>query len=409
MVLRLRKSLYRLKQSSHVWYGTFKDFLISIGFVASSVNGGLFMLHGQEDHGIVVAAVILYIDDLLIFANEDLIGHIKDQMKKRFRMHDLGSVSFYLGMNMERNREHHTIDIHQHSYIRTILAKFRMDESRPVATPMAMKLHKRKPDDEACDPTIYPSMIGSLMYVMTATRHDFAYAIGGLSRYNHDQSNEHIVALKRVFRYFNGTKNWRLRFGGEAEGALRCYVDSDYAGCPDDYKSTSGLVITFGGAVDWRSGKQKSTAQSTTDVEYYAFGVGCMRLTQILHLLNELGIPTIPHVFSDSQSLIASIKNRIYRGTAVAHIATKFYLAADMARDGEIDLSYVPTAEMLADCFTRPLPKPAFLQQCAAMGMIGIGLGNGLGIGIGNGLGNGHGNGIGTGNGIRIAVGNQID
>jgi len=111
-----------------------------------------------------------------------------------------------------------------------------------------------------------------------------------------------------------------------------------------------------------------------------------MRHTQISHLLNELGIPTIPHVFSDSQSLIASIMNRIYRGTAVAHIATKYYLAADMARDGEIDLNYVPTTEMLADCFTKPLPKPAFLKQCAAMAMMGIGLGNGLGIGHGNGI-----------------------
>ena len=67
---------------------------------------------------------------------------------------------------------------------------------------------------------------------------------------------------------------------------------------------------------------------------------------------------------------------------------------------------------MLADCFTKPLPKPAFLKQCAAMGMIGNGLGNGLGIGIGNGLrtignglGNGHGNGIRTGKGIVNAVG----
>jgi hypothetical protein len=91
-----------------------------------------------------------------------------------------------------------------------------------------------------------------------------------------------------------------------------------------------------------------------------------------------------------------------------------------MARDGEIDLSYVLTAEMLADCFTKPLPKPAFLKQCAAMGMIGIGLGNrhvnglgnrfgiGIGKGLGNGLGtlgNGRGNGIGIGKGIGNAVG----
>jgi hypothetical protein len=104
-------------------------------------------------------------------------------------------------------------------------------------------------------------------------------------------------------------------------------------------------------------------------------------------------------VFSDSQSLIASFKNGIYRRTPVAHITTKYYLAADMARDGEIDLSYVLTAEMLAHCFTKPLPKLAFLKQCAAMGLIGFGLGNGLGIGIR----------IGHGNGIGIAVGKQID
>jgi len=209
MVLRLRKSLYGLKQSSHVWYGTFKDFVISIGFVASRVDRALFVLH-DKDQDIVVAADVLYGDDLLIIPNEGLIGQIKDQMKKRFPMHDLGSVSFYLGMDIERNQEHHTIDIHQHSYIRTFLAKFRMDESRPVATPMAMKLHKRKPTKAACDQTLYQSMIGSVMYAMTATQPDITYAIGVLRRYNHDPSNEHMVALTRVFRYLNGTKDWRL-------------------------------------------------------------------------------------------------------------------------------------------------------------------------------------------------------
>jgi hypothetical protein len=80
-----------------------------------------------------------------------------------------------------------------------------------------------------------------------------------------------------------------------------------------------------------------------------------------------------------------------------------------MASDGEINLSYVPTAEMLADCFTNQLPKPAVLKQSAAMRMIRIGFGNDLRIGIGNGLGNGHGNGIGTRNANGNAVGKQID
>jgi hypothetical protein len=84
----------------------------SIGFVALRVDGGELVLHDKEDHGIAFAAVVLYVDDLLIIANEGLIGQIKDQMKKRFRMHDLGSISFYLGMNIERNQEYHMIDIH---------------------------------------------------------------------------------------------------------------------------------------------------------------------------------------------------------------------------------------------------------------------------------------------------------
>jgi len=164
------------------------------------------------------------------------------------------------------------------------------------------------------------------------------------------------------------------------------------------------MVVTFEGVVDWRSRKQKLTAQSTSNAEYYAIGVGCMRPTQISHLLNELGILSIPHVFSDSQSLIPRIKNSIYRRTAIAYIATKYYLAADMARDREIDLSYVRTAEMLADSFTKPLPKPVFLKQCAVLRMIGIGLGNSLTNGLGK-LGNVHGNGVGNGNRFGNAVG----
>jgi hypothetical protein len=71
MVLCFRKSLYGLKHSSHVWYGTFNDFVISIGFKASRVDGELLVL---EDQGTVVAAVVQYVDNHLIFTNEGLIG-----------------------------------------------------------------------------------------------------------------------------------------------------------------------------------------------------------------------------------------------------------------------------------------------------------------------------------------------
>jgi hypothetical protein len=111
-----------------------------------------------------------------------------------------------------------------------------------------------------------------------------------------------MIVLKHVFRYLNGRNDWFLRCSREC--ALGCRVDWDYAGCPEDLKSTSALVIPSRGAVDWRLRKQESTAQSTTDSEYYAFGVGFLRLTLIFHLSNKHAILNIRHVFLDAHLLI---------------------------------------------------------------------------------------------------------
>jgi hypothetical protein len=140
------------------------------------------------------------------------------------------------------------------------------------------------------------------MYAMTATWPDIAYAIRVLSWYNHDLSNEYMIVLKHVFRYLNGRNDWCLHCSPEC--ALGCCFDWDYAGCLEDFKSTSALVIPSRGAVDWRLRKQKSTAQSTTDSEYYAFGVGSLRLTPIFHLSNKHAILNIRQVFLDAHSLI---------------------------------------------------------------------------------------------------------
>jgi hypothetical protein len=168
---------------------------------------------------------------------------------------------------------------------------------------------------------------------------------------------------------------WKLRIGS-ADGSIQMYADADYSKCADDFHSTSGYVLNFGGAIDWKSKKQKSVAQSTTDAEYYAFGTAAMRLSQVNYLLDELGYSDIrPVIYGDNQSAIHSIKNGIFRGTiAKPHIATKFFLASEMVRDGLVDLEYVKTGDMLADGLTKALPLPAHREFCKALGMHGSGL-----------------------------------
>jgi hypothetical protein len=76
-----------------------------------------------------------------------------------------------------------------------------------------------------------------------------------------------------------------------------------------------------------------------TNAQYYFFGVGCLRHIEISHLKNELIIVPLRHEFSNSLTLIAIITKVIFCGTDIAQCATKYYVAVDLTRDGEFDLS----------------------------------------------------------------------
>ena len=376
-IWKLKRSLYGLKQSPYQWYHTLRQYLQSLSYTLSRLDGGFFMFYNKEKNTRLILSI--YVDDILLIGTRSLIAQMKEEMCNRFEMHDLGKAATYLSLNIEQMPDK-SILLHQAQYIDTVLRRFKMDEANSVSTPLDSKarLIKRKDDsedpaDEACDKEQYQSMLGSVMYLMTGTRPDIAFAVGVLSRFSHNPSNSHMKAMKRLLHYIKGTKDWKLRVGG-ASSELAVYADADYAGCKDDFKSTSGYVITYGGAIDWRSRKQKSVAQSTADAEYYAFGHACIRLLEIELLLKELNISSksSPVIYGDNESCIKSLRNGIYRGTEGAtHIGTKFFLTADLVREGRISVEYVPTSKMLADGFTKALPKPAHKSFCRSIGLIG--------------------------------------
>ena len=70
-------------------------------------------------------------------------------------------------------------------------------------------------------------------------------------------------------RYLQGTKDYMLKYRRTNNLEVIGYSDSDYAGCVDSRKSTSGYIFMLaGGAVSWRSVKQTLTATSTMEVEF---------------------------------------------------------------------------------------------------------------------------------------------
>eukprot|EP00253_Pinus_taeda_P017076 PITA_17076 len=144
-----------------------------------------------------------------------------------------------------------------------------MQNNKPAPTPTVMGLKLSKED--CCNninPTLYKSMIGSLMY-LTATRSDIMYAVNLVSRFMQTPKETHWQEAKMILRYVNGTKQCGVFYIATDDFRLVGYTVSDWAGSVDDKKSTSGYVFHLGsGAISWASKKKRIVSLSKVEDEY---------------------------------------------------------------------------------------------------------------------------------------------
>ena len=168
-------------------------------------------------------------------------------------MKDLGDAKQILGMRIIRDRKERKLYLSQTDYIEKVLKRFKMENAKPVSTPLGnqFKLSNRdspKDDSERAlmENIPYASAIGSIMYAMICTRPDIAHAVGVVSRFMSKPGRQHWEAVKWIMRYLKGTTDRVLCFAGK-ELTLTGYVDADLAGSDlDKRRSTSGYVFTFG-------------------------------------------------------------------------------------------------------------------------------------------------------------------
>ncbi|XP_040934552.1 uncharacterized mitochondrial protein AtMg00810-like [Gossypium hirsutum] len=148
-------------------------------------------------------------------------------MKDMFEMSDLGQMTYFLGMKVQRT--HSGIFLGQKTFAAKILSKFSMKNCKPTSTPMAigMKLSSQG-DYEQISESDYRSLFGCLLY-LTATRPDIIFAVSMLSRFMHCCNKQYLQAAKRVLRYIKGTLSYGLQFSRSEKLKLIGYTDSDWA------------------------------------------------------------------------------------------------------------------------------------------------------------------------------------
>ncbi|CAJ2628030.1 unnamed protein product [Trifolium pratense] len=202
-------------------------------------------------------------DSLMASSDKQEIQQLKEKLNGEFEMKDLGNAKRILGMDILRDRSKGELFLSQHDYLKKVVERFRMTDSKVVNTPLGhhSKLSiKQCPQSEderkKMESTPYASGVGSIMYGMVCSRPDLSYAISVVSRFMANPGQVHWQALKWVLRYLNGSLKDGLKYTrtDPRRDTLEGYVDADYAGNIDTRKSLSGFVFTlFGTAVTWKA------------------------------------------------------------------------------------------------------------------------------------------------------------
>jgi hypothetical protein len=219
----------------------------------------------------------------------------------------------------------------------------------------------------------YASAVGSLQYAQVCTRPDSAFITGVLSRYQDNPSIEHWKMAKKAMRYVHGTKRYMLTYRSSDCLEIKGYSDVDYAGDNDERKSTSGYIFTLaGGAISWRSSKQKLVASSTKHAEFIACHDTIGQVIVLKKFVPDLRVVDCINkplkMYCDNQPAVYYAHNN-KSSNASKPIEVKFYVVKDRIRDETITLEHIGTKDMVADPLTKGLPPNVFKEHLAGMGL----------------------------------------
>jgi hypothetical protein len=228
------------------------------------------------------------------------------------------------------------------------------------------------------------------MYAAIGTRPDIAFAVGALSRFLSNPGRRHWAEAKRVLSYLKGTSDYAIRYSADksligsvfgysrgigmqpAENSMEGFSDSDWAGCVDTRRSTSGFVwMMGGGAICWRSKLQTIVALSSTEAEYVGATPAVQEVIWLRDLLCELGItndsPSLLHM--DNRGAV-SLTRGAGDSNRTKHIDIRYHFIRSHVECKRIRVQYLPTDEMTADILTKNLGRTKHDYFVGRLGLV---------------------------------------
>jgi hypothetical protein len=370
-VWKLKKALYGLKNAPRSWYLKLRKTLNGLGFFDSKVDQCLYS-NAQKSLFFVV-----HVDDFFVISKDaKLIRSFVDQLQRSFDLTVIGEPREFLGMKIIRNRAKSTLCLSQEHYVWSVLKDYNALDVLPRSRSLNCETDfysESVLDLSNCvvNEQNYQKVIGSVLYLSTRTRPDIAFAVSTLSTFSSCPNSTVCLALQDLLGYLKATANTMLKYQFNSEENIVAYSDADWAGNRNDRKSVSGsLILVNHGAVAWKSKKQKSVAQSSTEAEYVAAAKTASMVLSLKNVFKELKLSNLMDIKIkiDSQGALKMATGQRVQEPS-KHIDIKFHLIRDHCEKGSFKVEYVPTAEQLADILTKSLPRPQLQMMMEKIGL----------------------------------------
>eukprot|EP00253_Pinus_taeda_P031088 PITA_31088 len=288
--------------------------------------------------------LVLYVDDLILTGSDpNLINHLKSSLNKKFEMTDLGHLHYFLGLQVLQSKE--GIFLSQSKYACDLLCFVHMEDCKPAPSPFqsGVKLSVSCTSPEV-DATLYRQLVGKLLY-LTHTRPDLSFAVGLVARFMENPRESHWKAAKRILRYVRGTIQFGIHYSAKATPLLVGFTDSDWAGDPDDRKSTA-------------------------EAEYCGAVEASREALWLRQILSEFGFeqqhPST--LWCDNQSAIQLCKDPVQHQRSKL-IELHMHFIRKLIHDHVLEVQYCSTDDQVVDIFTKALTEAKFTKLRYMLGV----------------------------------------
>jgi hypothetical protein len=219
----------------------------------------------------------------------------------------------------------------------------------------------------------YSLDVRSLMYAQICTRPDLAFMTGMLGRYQKNLGVSHWNGIKKALRYIQGTKGLMLTYERSDSLEIVAYSYSDFTGCLDTDRSTSGYVFKLAGeTISWSSSKQIVMTSSMMYVEFVACYEAVGQAMWLKKFVSDLrvvdSIERQLKLYCDNESAVLYAHNN-KKTKAAKHTNIRFYVVKEKIQDQTTSLKHISTKKMIADPLTKGLPPSVFKEHLAGMGL----------------------------------------